>query len=197
MEKSKVVLILLVVLVLASAGSLYDSPSASAQVVTSGEPVIYFLKLEGIEGESEHSLHKDELVITSYSWEESSMDVPHLGGGGGRAAAEIEDFNFTAPLSKASPKLMQSVAQGNSIDEAVFTVRKVMGDQQPVLLEVKLERVFVTDYHTSSIGYRPIESFSLNFAKITYTYYVYDDAGNFEETIVGGWNVEANKPLDS
>lgn len=193
MDKMKVVLILLVVLVLASVTSLHDSSPASAQAQTSEAPFYYLLKIDEIKGEAIYQGHEEEIDINSYSWGELSGGTPSTGGAGlGRVA--MEDFYFSAPLSKASPKLLQSVAAGSKFKEAVFTIVKEMGDLDQAILEVKLEDVSVTSYHTSGIGDRPTESFSLKFGKITYTYYVYGEDHSLLETIVGSWDLRKNTP---
>jgi type VI secretion system secreted protein Hcp len=105
----------------------------------------------------------------------------------------MQGFFFSAPVSKASPKLMQSVADGSRFQEAVFTVRSRMGEQ-PVLLEVKLQDVGLTSYHFSGLSGQPTENFSLDFSKITYSYNVLDEMGQVKETIVGSWDLKNNTP---
>jgi len=105
----------------------------------------------------------------------------------------MEDFFFSAPVSKASPKLMQSVADGSHFDEAVFTVRHNVEDK-PVVMEIKLQDVSITSYHVSGVSERPIDDFSLDFGKITYTYTFYKDDGTVDGTIVGSWDLNSNTP---
>jgi len=45
----------------------------------------YFLKLDGIKGESKDSKHKDEIDLLSFSWGATQTGAHASGGGGGPA----------------------------------------------------------------------------------------------------------------
>jgi type VI secretion system secreted protein Hcp len=47
------------------------------------EAVDYFLKIDGIQGESKADRHKDEIDIESLSWGETQSGIFAVGGGGG------------------------------------------------------------------------------------------------------------------
>jgi type VI secretion system secreted protein Hcp len=194
MNKAKVVLILFTVLVLVSAASLYENPPANAQVESPEITARYYLKIDDIEGEAMHSEHVGEMDITSFRWGESLPMATESRPGATAGRVAMENFFFSAPVSKASPKLMQSVADGSHFDEAVFTVRDTHRENQPVIMEVKLQDVIITSYHVSGISERPIEDFSLDFGKITYTYYFLDEEGSGPEAIVGSWDLQKNTP---
>ena len=50
--------------------------------------VDYFLKIDGIEGESRDDKHKDEIEIESFSWGETQTGSFAVGGGGGAAKSQ-------------------------------------------------------------------------------------------------------------
>ena len=81
--------------------------------------VDYFLKLEGIKGESQDEKHKDEIDVLSFSWGVSQTGTFAHGGGGGEGKASFHDFHFTTKVSKASPTLFLDCASGMHIKEAV------------------------------------------------------------------------------
>ena len=81
--------------------------------------VDYFLKLEGIKGESQDDKHKDEIDVLSFSWGVSQTGTMAHGGGGGEGKASFNDFKFTTKVSKASPTLFLDCASGKHIKEAV------------------------------------------------------------------------------
>jgi type VI secretion system secreted protein Hcp len=198
MKKTYVVLIIFTVLVLAGASSLYENPPASAQAVESSTEAAadYYLKIPGIEGEATHRLHKGELVIDSFQWGNSvptAWTKVGLQPGVTTGGVAMEDFFFSAPLSKASPRLMQSVADSSRFDGVVFTVRKNVAPE-PVILKVTLDNVGITSYHVSGMSSRPSDTFSLDYRRVTYAYNVLADDGSVAETIVGSWNLDTNKP---
>jgi type VI secretion system secreted protein Hcp len=79
----------------------------------------YFLKLEGVKGESQSDRHKDEIDVLSFSWGVSQTGTFAHGGGGGEGKASFHDFHFTTKVSKASPTLFLDCASGMHIKEAV------------------------------------------------------------------------------
>ena len=74
--------------------------------------VDYFLKIEGIEGESHDDKHKNEIDLQSWSWGETQTGTHSAGGGGGAGKVDMQDFHFVMAHNKASPKLMLACASG-------------------------------------------------------------------------------------
>src|ERR1700753_4105926 len=81
--------------------------------------VDYFLKIDGIEGESKDSKHKGEIDLDSWSWGANQSGTYHGGGGGGAGKVAMQDFHFVMKINKASPKLMLACASGEHIKKAV------------------------------------------------------------------------------
>jgi type VI secretion system secreted protein Hcp len=132
--------------------------------------VDYFLKIDGISGESSDSKHKDEIEIQSWSWGETNT-VSQVGGGGA-GKVQFQDFHFTAAISKASPKLFLSCATGEHIKEATLFARKAGSGQQD-FMHIKMEDVLISSYQgggAASTDAVPTDQFSLNFAKIEYDF---------------------------
>ncbi|HKX30802.1 MAG TPA: type VI secretion system tube protein Hcp, partial [Blastocatellia bacterium] len=93
----------------------------------------YFLKLQGIDGESQDSKHKNEIDLLSWSWGETNMGKESFGGGGGAGKVQMQDFNFSMKASKASSKLLLACANGDHITQAILTCRKAGKEQQEYL----------------------------------------------------------------
>ena len=68
--------------------------------------VDYFLKIEGIDGESADAKHKGDIQLESFSWGETNSGSHSSGGGGGAGKVSMQDFHFVMTANKASPKLM-------------------------------------------------------------------------------------------
>lgn len=132
--------------------------------------VDYFLKIDGIEGESTDSKHKGEIELESFSWGETQT-ATQVGGGGGAGKVQMQDFHFVMKINKASPSLFRSCATGEHIKEATFSARKAGGGQQE-FLKVTLSDILVSSYQTggASTDALPTDQFSLNFAKIEYDF---------------------------
>ena|SRR3989344_5988392 len=150
----------------------------------------YFLKLDGIDGESTDESHKGEIDVMSWSWGETQIGTS-AGGGGGAGKVSMQDVHFTMSMGKATPKLMLAVAKGEHIRDAIITARKGSGREAREYLVIKLENVMVSSYQTgASSGQLPTEQVSLNFAKIQWTHTA--DDGTVQ---TGGWDVEGNTEI--
>jgi type VI secretion system secreted protein Hcp len=155
--------------------------------------VDYFLKIDGIDGESKDAKHKNEIEVLSWSWGESAP-VGHSGGGGGSGKVQMQDLNFNARLSKASPHLLLACASGKHLKDAVLTARKAGKDQQE-FLTFSLSDILVSSYQTgaSASVEPPTDSVSLNFAKVQVEYKEQKADGSLGETVKVGWDRKANK----
>ena len=73
----------------------------------------WFLKIDGIDGESTDAAHKDEIDVESWSWGVGrERDRGRAPASGGRGKAAFQDIHFVARISKASPKLFLACAAG-------------------------------------------------------------------------------------
>lgn len=84
----------------------------------------FFLKIDGIDGESADGKHKGEIDLLSWSWGETQSGAHAAGGGGGAGKVSMQDFHFTMTVNKATPKLIQACAGGDHIKSAILTCRK-------------------------------------------------------------------------
>ena len=134
--------------------------------------VDYFLKIDGVPGESMDAKHKDEIQVLSFSFGESQAGTMAFGGGGGAGKVQMQDFHFTMNVNKASPKLFLACATGDHIKSAVLTARKAGKDQQD-FEKFEFTDVIVSSFTINGDGhanYLPVESVSFNFAKIAIAY---------------------------
>ena len=109
--------------------------------------VDYFLKIDGIQGESKADKHKDEIDIQSFSWGATQSGTFAVGGGGGAGKVSMQDFHFTMPDNKASPALFLACAQGDHIKSAILTCRKA-GKEQQEFLKVTMSDILVSSFQT-------------------------------------------------
>jgi type VI secretion system secreted protein Hcp len=155
----------------------------------------YFLKIDGIEGESQDSKHKSEIEIDSYSWAEHQTGTGAHGGGSGAGKVEMKDFAFTMKVNKASPKLFVSCADGAHIKKAVLTCRKA-GKEQQEYLKVVFTDVLVSSYQTggnSAANIVPMDAVTLNFAKIEFEYHEQKADGTLSGAVKTGYDLKQNK----
>ena len=109
--------------------------------------VDYFLKIDGIKGESQDTKHGGEIEIQSFSWGATQSGSFAQGGGGGAGKVNMQDFHFTVFHGVASPKLMLACATGQHIPTAVLTARKAGKDQQDYM-KVSFYDLLISSFQT-------------------------------------------------
>ena len=137
--------------------------------------VDYFLKIDGIDGESTADGHRNEIAIESWSWGVSQATVT---GGGARSGKPCTTaMNFSKTIDKATPQLMANAVSGMVMPRAILIGRKA-GEGQQDFLKYELKNVYVTSYQTGGGGSAvPVDQFSLNFSSLTVEYKPQDPKG--------------------
>jgi len=154
----------------------------------------FFLKIDGITGESQDDKHKDQIHLTSWSMGVANLGTggSNLGSGGGRS--NVQDLHFTKVIDKSSPNLFIACCTGKHFDTATITVRRA-GENPQEYLTYDLTEVYVSSFNTSGHegGELAQESGSLNFSKITMTYTPQNDDGTPGAANPKTYDVKANK----
>ena len=131
----------------------------------------YFLKLDGIPGESVDAKHKGEIDVLSWSW--GMQGRPSLGGGAASGKATINDLKIVKRLDSASTALMLALRTNEPIQKAVLTQRKA-GKGQLEYLKITIEQGRVTslsvDAGETAGGPQVVEKVSFTFNKIEVEY---------------------------
>ena len=159
--------------------------------------VDYFLKIEGIEGESQDHKHKNEIGLESFSWGATNSGTMAEGGGGGAGKVSMQDFHFVMKHNKASPKLMLANAGGEHIKSAIVTCRKAGKDQQE-FLKIVMSDLIISSYQTGGSAHGdiiPVDQISLNFSKIEFEYKEQKPDGTLGGAVKAGWDLKANKKI--
>jgi type VI secretion system secreted protein Hcp len=151
--------------------------------------VDYFLKLDGVEGESKDSKHENEIEIGSFSFGATQTGSFSAMGGGGAGKVSMQDFHFTIPTQKASPKLLLACAKGDHIKTAVLTCRKA-GTKQQEFLTYKFSDLLVSSFQTGGSSETPMDQISMNFAKIEVEYKEQKADGSLLGTIKAGYDLK-------
>ena len=180
MSKFWLIPLVFTILIASSAGSAFAASD-------------YFLKIEGVDGESTDAKHKGQIEIDSFSWGVSNSGS--MAGGGGSGKASFSDLHFTKTVDKSSPKLMEAVATGEHLRSVDLVVRKAGGEQLEYY-KIELQDVVISGYSTTgSSGEAPSESISLNFSKIVFEYTPQNADGTAAAPVKAGYDVAAAKKI--
>jgi type VI secretion system secreted protein Hcp len=165
------------------------------QALARAMAVDYFLKLDGIPGESRDAKHRGQIELQSFSWGE----VHHrLSAGSGAAATRVavQDLLFVARVSKASPRIFLACAAGTRIPSAVLTACR-SGRAAQDFLVYSLTEVIVSSYQTGGIESAdgPVDQVSLSFGRLAVQYRARKANGSLEPPVSAGWDVKQNRQL--
>jgi type VI secretion system secreted protein Hcp len=157
----------------------------------------YFLRVDGIPGESTDDKHKGEIEVLSWSWGEVN-EAPPRGPGGGVGAGKVDmsDLTVVAHFSKASPQLLLACASGKHFKTAVLSARKA-GKGQADYLTFSLTDVLVSSYQVAGTADTsvPTDSVGLSFGKIQVEYKEQKADGSLGNAVKVGWDRKANKQI--
>jgi type VI secretion system secreted protein Hcp len=155
-----------------------------------------FLKLDGIPGESTDDKHRDEIVLESFSWGESNAGA-HLAAGSGAGAGRVsmQDFHFTARVSKASPTLMLYCASGKHIPTGQMSESRAGEDRSGTdFLVYKFTNVVISSVsQAGDANDRPLDAVSMAFQKVVVEYKPQKADGSLGAAVNFGWDLKANR----
>lgn len=159
--------------------------------------VHYFLKIEGLDGESEDDKHKGEIELQGFAFEETQKGSGEAGGGQTSGKVKMDDVLAQAECSKASPLLFLSCANGRQFKKAVITCNKATGQGgQDWYLKWTMEEVLISEFkHEGSVANSivPTERIRLSYRSIKAEYRPQTDEGTFGPAVSGCWDRKANK----
>lgn len=150
---------------------------------------------EKIKGETQDKEFKGKnaIDVLSWSWGMSQSGSFHTGSGGGSGKANFQDLSFSKWVDKATPALMIAVAKGSHIDQCKLTCRKA-GENQQKYVEITMKKCLVSSLSTGGSGGedRLTENVTLNFAEVSFEYFMQDTKGSTASAGKLAWNIEEN-----
>ena len=145
-----------------------------------------YLYFDDIKGESTDANHKDWIEVTSYR-----QPITRTASGAGRSGGAVSEITITKRVDAASPKLYEAIHSGTHLKEAVIELVHA-GGKTPFLV-IKLTDVVISsaldDAETAGAAQFPMETISLNYTKIQWTYTRQKPDGTAAGTVAAGWDV--------
>ena len=157
----------------------------------------FFLKLDGIDGESQDTDHSGEIDVLSFSEGITNAGTFDAGTGGNTGQANYADVNLMKYVDKSSTTLRQYCGLGTAIDTATISCNKQAGEKKVEYFKITMHHVVVTSISAGSGGSTdPInESLSLNFAGIEYDYTQQSNTGEAVGTTHFGRDIQKNQNI--
>ncbi len=152
-----------------------------------------FLKLDGIDGESQDKAHKKNIDILAWSWGASQSGTTHMGAGSGAGKVNVQDLSVTKYVDSSSAALLKHITTGKHIPKGRVLVRKA-GDTPLEYINISMEDIIITSYQTGGSGGedRLTENVTLNFAKVGFYYTPQKADGSGEADKEMAYDIQAN-----
>ena len=157
--------------------------------------VDYFLKIEGVDGESTDDKHKGEIELESWSFGGTNPGSFSSGGGGGTGKVALSDFHFR-----------QEGRQGIGQAVGVVLQRRAPEEGDAGLPQGRQDAAGIPDDHhvagprqhfqgggSAGSDVVPMDQVSFNYGKIEFKYKEQKPDGSLGGEIIGGWDVTTNK----
>ena len=162
----------------------------------------YFLKIDGIDGESQQTNHVKEMEMDNWSFGEHQSGTASHATGSASGKVTLQEFRFSKRLDSASPKLGQLCFNGKHIKWARFTARRAGSEGgTPVdYLFVDFGDLVISSYETSGHGSGgeqwPQEHIAFTYGALVVTYKQIVK-GVAQGPVQGGYDAEKNKKISS
>ncbi len=154
--------------------------------------VDYFLKLDGVEGESEDEKHKKQIQLMSFSWGASNTSSVSGTGGSGAGKANLSDFNVMTNFDKSTPELFKNLTKGTHFKTGSMEAVKSGADGKPYL-KVDFKELFCTGLQISASSEVPAVALTFSYNEIKIDYYAQNEQGNLVSTGAITFNLKENK----
>lgn len=157
----------------------------------------YYLKIDGIEGESKTEGFEKQLQIESWSWGSSNSGSAAQGSGLGTGKAVMQDFHFVVQNGKASVQLGLHNWKGTHIPNAVLTCRRTSGDGTPqTYYEVTFKECVISSFQeggSNGSDILPMVQISFNYSKVAAVYFEQDQRGQNTRAKTVTYDLKLNK----
>lgn len=126
----------------------------------------YFLKIDGIEGESQDHSHPGEIRLRDFD-----LAMTNRGNRAGYAVGRpyFDDAAFSGPIDASYTKLNEACLKNSAVPKVVLTCRKAGKTQQDFLV-ITFSKVYVTNCRVDTVAETPEMEFTLSFAKLQVNY---------------------------
>jgi len=141
-----------------------------------------FIKIQGIEGESQDATHLNEIDVIDWTWKVAQQPPVVSGSHSSAAKASVSDLEFTHQTDRASPSLAQYCFTGKHIPEATLTMRKSGGFPHE-FMRITLSDVIVSCVEPFADMNGCIEAVRLSFTRMKKEYLLQNTMGGNAGTV--------------
>lgn len=132
-------------------------------------PTDAYLKLDGIDGESQDGVYEKHIEVLSWSWGATQPGTFHYGSGGSAGRVAMTDLSIVKYMDNSSNTIMGKCSSGKHIEKAELFLRKSGQGKNPKPFQIyTMQPVIISSYSTGGSGGEDqlTETLTLNFGKI-------------------------------
>ena len=152
---------------------------------------VFFLHIDGIDGESTNKAHAGWIEIQSFSWGLSNSLGGGGGGGGGASKPTFSPFAWTQGIDKSVVPLFMGVASGKHFKNATLdAVRQNGSGLASTYFQMKFDDVLLTKMDMSGTDSAiTVNAAFEDYSRVTMTYKPQLPDGRLGPAITGGWDL--------
>jgi type VI secretion system secreted protein Hcp len=154
--------------------------------------VDFYLKVDGVNGESSDANHKGWIDIVSLGWG-ASQAASVSGGGGGSGKVSFSDLSIIADMDSATPALFKYCASGKHVSQIKVSMCKAGGSQiEYATIVLKDALVTSVRFMGSGANHAHTMVYSFQAAQVAHHYWVQGKDGSKGSESQMGWDVKQN-----
>lgn len=155
------------------------------------------LHYEGIKGETSDKNHEGWVDVVSWTWGAKRAITSGTSTQGDRESsnATISDLKINKYMDSASLKLFLESCCGTGKEVKLRLTKTGKGDGSDVYMEYILKNALISEYVVGGDEddtQRPLETITISFVEVDVRYTPYDEDGNAESPLAGGFNTATN-----
>ncbi len=147
--------------------------------------VTWWLRLDGIVGESLDRDHPRQIEVRAMDWQSTQKSTSVAG-------AASKDICLALATSSASPAILKNCVQGSAVATATLSGRKA-GEGQKDFLTWDFTNLRIKSYDVAFTDGPPLDVVTFSFTQVTMTYRPQDIKGGLGAAVTVTWNVKGDK----
>lgn len=153
-----------------------------------------FLKLNGIEGESQDAEYQNQIELQSAGWGSSNNSSFDFGTGSGVGLGQVHDISCVKYTDKSSLNLHKYCVTGKVVPDGQLTLLKLQDQTKIAYFKVNMTNIVINGWSFSANGdgQLPSEHFTLHFVKSESTYLPQGDTGDPQGAVTFNWDIQQN-----
>lgn len=150
----------------------------------------YFLKFDGVKGESTDKDHKDWIAFDSFSW--GVHAIP--GSGHDPSSIEFDDFSWTQHIDASTPLLFGLLANGKNIPEAIAELVAPIGGTSRTYFRMTFNDVLLSSMSLTG-GAPSVPSLlgAFSYGSIQFDYWSFDHHGGVARHETAKYDLDRGK----